>query len=707
MSERALGRRPGRKGLTLALLAAQTLLPACRSAPSTSTLREVRAGDHAFELTVLEDLSRARDVFRSAQAVYSSTDRGLYVFPTSGPPRPTRLGLSAGLPSEDVLAARLLPDDTLVVLTSRGLGAVATRPGLAPPELPAPPLGVLYDIEVYDGLLYACGELGLARLERVAEGGWRTLSELPGEPLTCHDLQLGRDDTLFVLGESSLAQLEGDVLREHRAPAFPPGRPRALAEGLGGELYVLLEGEAGGELAHFTAGAWWSYSWSEASGGAPVVGLVAQAGVPLLVTPSAVLALRTASRGGTRLRATAQHAGHPLLFRATPSLPRATAPLGLEARPSRSGPLTSAAVTTGEPDAAPALYAHALPQVGTAYDAAFASGEWVYLAQPGRGVLEVGEARRPLSAGDFRDLLPLTLAIDAHGGTWLRADDGTLVRVEQGVARVYPHGRASALLSGHDAAGAPHASDPWAALVSPAGEVLLVSPTPSGWVEQARVPDAQQLANVRLGVRGTDGHVWLLANGGRAEWSRGYGLAHRDPAGAWSFVDVPLEARGALDAVTLLVARADVAFVAGPGGLARVSADGAAQVLFSGPVSDLERAGDTLAFVTDGNLFELHLDAAPGTRARPVLLDEEASEALRRVNPTGFALTPTHALVTGEGGLVLGTLPEENPGELAGADWEPLLGSALGLLAHDVDAGAGGTWVARRDGAVLLFTPPR
>ena len=48
---------------------------------------------------------------------------------------------------------------------------------MSAPELPAPPLGVLYDIEVYDGLLYACGELGLGRLERVAAGGWRTLSQ--------------------------------------------------------------------------------------------------------------------------------------------------------------------------------------------------------------------------------------------------------------------------------------------------------------------------------------------------------------------------------------------------------------------------------------------------------------------------------------------------------------------------------------------------
>jgi hypothetical protein len=284
LSERAVGRRPERTGLTLALLSALVLVPACRSAPSASTLREVRAGDDAFELTVLEDLSRAHDVFRSAQAVYSSTDRGLYVYPVSGPPRPTRLGLSAGLPSEDVLAARLLPDDTLVVLTARGLGAVATRAGVSAPELPAPPLGALYDIEVYDGLLYACGELGLGRLERVAAGGWRTLSELPGEPLACHALQLGRDDTLFVLGESSVAQLEGDVLREHRAPAFPPGRPRALAEGQNGDLYVLLEREAGGQLARFHAGAWWSYSWSAVSRGALVVGLIAQAGVPLLVT---------------------------------------------------------------------------------------------------------------------------------------------------------------------------------------------------------------------------------------------------------------------------------------------------------------------------------------------------------------------------------------------------------------------------------------
>ena len=96
MSERARGQHPGRTRLTLALWGAVALLPACRSAPNASTLHEVRAGDDAFELTVLEDLSRANDVFRSAQAVYSSTDRGLYVYPTSGPPRPTRLGVSAG-----------------------------------------------------------------------------------------------------------------------------------------------------------------------------------------------------------------------------------------------------------------------------------------------------------------------------------------------------------------------------------------------------------------------------------------------------------------------------------------------------------------------------------------------------------------------------------------------------------------------------------
>jgi len=360
---------------------------------------------------------------------------------------------------------------------------------------------------------------------------------------------------------------------------------------------------------------------------------------------------------------------------------------------------------SSEPDTAPALFAHALPPIGSGYESAFASGEWVYLAQRGRGLLEVGEARRPLRAADFRDLRPLTLTVDAHGGTWLRADDGSLVRVEGGAARVYPHGRVSALLESHDAAGAPLASDPWAALVSPAGEVVLASPAPSGWVEQARVPEAHLLANVRLGVRGADGHVWLLAHGGREEWTRGYGLAHRDPSGVWSFVDVPLDVRGALDAVSQLVTRADVAFVAGPSGLARVPAHGAAEVLFSGPVSDLERAGARLAFLADGNLFQLSLDAAPGTRARPVALDEEASEALRRVNPAGLALTPTQALVTGEGGLVLGVLGRETPAELAGARWAALLGTGPGLSAHDVDAAASGAWVARRDGAVLVLTP--
>ena len=63
--------------------------------------------------------------------------------------------------------------------------------------------------------------------------------------------------------------------------------------------------------------------------------------------------------------------------------------------------------------------------------------------------------------------LPMRLyhvAIDARGGTWLRADDGTLVRVEDGLARVYPHGRASALLESTNADGQARASDVWVAL---------------------------------------------------------------------------------------------------------------------------------------------------------------------------------------------------------------------------------------------------
>lgn len=699
--------RPGRRTpLALALLGALAALPSCSSAPSARPVGEVRAGSATFQLTVLEDLSRTRDVYRSAQAVYSSTDRGLYVFPNSGPPRPARMGLAAGLPSEDVLAARLLPDDTLVVLTARGLGTVATRAGFPAPELPAPPLGTLFDIEVYDGLLYACGELGLARLERLAADGWRTLSELPGEPLACRELIHGRGDTLFILGETSLAQLEGDVLREHRAPAFPAGRPRAVAEGVEGELFVLMEGPAGGQLARFQGEAWWTYSWSAPSPDAPVVGLVAQGGVPLLVTTEAVLALDASPRGATRLEATAQHTGRALLFRVTPGLPRATARRSEDALRVRMAPLTSAPLTgSPAPEDGPVLFARALPPVASAHGAVFSSGEWVYLAQPGRGLVEVGEARRPLSAADFRDLRPLALAIDAHGGTWLRADDGTVLRVEDGVARVYPHGRASALLESHDADGVAHGGDVWAALMSGDGQVVLASPAPTGWVEQARAPHEHPLTDVRLGVRSADGHVWLFAHGARPEWSRGYGLAHRDPTGTWSFVDVPLEARGALDAVTHLVTRADVAFVGGPSGLARVPASDAPEQLFSGPVADLERAGALLAFLVDGNLFQLRLDAPRGTRPRPVAFGEDASEALRSVNPAGLAVTLTQALVVGEAGLVLGDLAPDAPTELASAEWERLLGSAPGLLAHDVDAGAHGSWVARRDGAVFLITP--
>jgi hypothetical protein len=370
--------------------------------------------------------------------------------------------------------------------------------------------------------------------------------------------------------------------------------------------------------------------------------------------------------------------------------------------------LASADVPSNAPASAPTLYAHALPQVGVAYEAALAAGDWVYLAQPGRGLLEVGEARRALNAGDFRGRRSLTLAVDAHQGTWLRADDGTLVRVERGVARVYPHGRTSALLESVDEEGAPLAGDPWVVLQSPGGEVWLASPTPHGWVEQARMPDAQDIVSVRFGARTSHGHVWLLANGGRAEWSRGYGLAHRDPSGAWSYVDVPLEPRGALDAVTQLVPYADMAIAAGPQGLARVTAQGPAERLFRGPVSDVERIGRTLLFLADGNLFELPLDpSVTGSQAHAVVLGEDASDVVRRTNAFGLARTATHLLLAGDGGLALGMLSEPTPSELSDASWDALVGGGNDVQAHDVEAGARGTWVARRDGAVLVLTTTR
>jgi hypothetical protein len=86
----ALGGASVAHGLDARAARALACCPAAAARRARAPLREVRAGGDAFELTVLEDLSRARDVFRSAQAVYSSTDRGLYVYPNSGPPRPAR-----------------------------------------------------------------------------------------------------------------------------------------------------------------------------------------------------------------------------------------------------------------------------------------------------------------------------------------------------------------------------------------------------------------------------------------------------------------------------------------------------------------------------------------------------------------------------------------------------------------------------------------
>lgn len=690
------------------------LVAGCRSAVDARLGQEGRAGDVRLRVTELEDLSRARDVFRSARGVYSSTDRGLYVYPTSGPPRAQRLGLAAGLPSDDVLATRLLPDDSLAVLTARGLVSVTLRPSQEDPaELPAAPLGPLFDIEVYDGLLYACGEHGLARLEGAR--GWAVLSDLPGGGLPCRSLVSGQGDTLWVLGDDALTQLVGDELREHRAPAFPAGRPRAVAEAASGDVYVLLEREEGGVLARYTDGAWWTYGWSPATTArqasvdaeSAVVGLVAQAGVPLLVTGDTVLALVEPGRGAVTLEAHERSPGRPLLSRVSPGRPRASVPPSRDGQRARSAPLPPATLRTPSLPAAPRLAARALPHVAVGVEAAFASDSWVYLAVRGRGLLEVGETRRPLSAGDFREARPLAVAVDARGGTWVRADDGSLVRVEGGVARVYPHGRASALLEAHDTDGAARRGEVWAALMGPGGEALLVVPEPSGWVERARLSPDEGLTDVRLGVRGEDDHLWLFAHGQRPEWSAGAGLLHRDPAGSWTFVDVPLQARGALEAVTHLVGHGDVCFAAGPDGLARVPAHGAATRLFDRPVSDVERSGARLAFVSHGTLWELDAHGSADARPRNLRFEEDPAEALRRVNASGLALAGDTVSVVGEGGMAFARLGSLGAGPLLSPDvrWWALEREGPALLAHDVEAAERGAWVARRDGALWLLDP--
>lgn len=669
--------------------------------------RRATLGAQEVHVTVLDDLSRARDVFRDAREVYSSTDRGLYVYPVSGPPRPTRLGVSAGLPSDDVLAARRLPDGTLAVLSARGLVGIDTDAvnGAPTREIPAPPLGELTDIEVHDDSLYACGAHGVARLA-TPSWEWDALSDVPPADTPCAALVPGRDDTLWVLGETTITQWVGDELREHRPPAFPRGRPRALGEDEAGHVYVLLERDDRALLARYDGAAWWTYALRDLLTGDDerVVGLVAQAGVPLLLTDGAAYAVSARARGATELPAVEEHRGRPLRYRATPRAPRGTAPPSVSARHPRSTALEPATSGSEPIEAAPRLFARRLPSPGGVVEAGFVTHGVVYLALRGQGLLEVSETRRPLSAGDFRELRPLALAIDARGGTWLRADDGSLVRLEGDVARTFPHGRVSALLESQDASGAAWAAEPWAALMDARGEALLVSPTPAGWVERARLSADAALSDVRLGVRTQGDHLWLFAHGTRAEWSRGSGLVYRGPTGAWVFVDVPLEPRGALEAVTHLVIADAVAYVAGPAGLARVEASGAAEVLYAEPVTDLERRGGRVLFVSHGNLYGLDAGDPSGTRPRVLRFEEQGAEALHRVSATGLALGEMAACVVGEGGLACVRLGDDEAQPPPMRPWD-LLSGAVTLHAHDVEPMQPGAWLARREGALFLVTP--
>ena len=72
------------------------------------------------------------------------------------------------------------------------------------------------------------------------------------------------------------------------------------------------------------------------------------------------------ARGAHRLTPTDQHAGRPLLFRVTPSLPRATAPLSVTAEHART-PLLSSAAGPAPAESVQAPPLTGLPHAGVPY----------------------------------------------------------------------------------------------------------------------------------------------------------------------------------------------------------------------------------------------------------------------------------------------------------------------------------------------------
>ena len=429
MTERGLWR-------TTWMLLATTACGGTAAFPPVET-PTVGVGEARYDVTTLTDTGAVQDVARSATYVYVATDRGLLVYAGSGMGvRPTRLTAADGLPALDVQAVAVGSNDRVLAATEHGVGILSGDRVVG--TLPAAPVGVVTDL-AFDtaGTLWAGGSTGLARLrgdrwERVGEPAEVT-RVAPIEP----------HGGLWVGTMSGLWRLEeDDVVREHRVERGLPGEA-VLDVVPSGEDRALALLDLGGEtmFGWYDGQRWYGYGVEQTI---RPVGLARREEDVLLVTDDGAwhVAAASVATGEPLFPLEASDGDVTLSYRAGIDVP----PDDDDRRPRReanekASPMTHP-VEEDEPVPAPAFVLRPLARWANDTTLVRTSAGRLYLADRGRGVVEVSglEARgtgedtsvRRLASRDLVREQDLALAADAEGHVWLVTRDGALGRYVDG-----------------------------------------------------------------------------------------------------------------------------------------------------------------------------------------------------------------------------------------------------------------------------------
>ncbi|MEM9073246.1 MAG: hypothetical protein AAGE52_32375, partial [Myxococcota bacterium] len=295
--------------------------------------------------------------------------------------------------------------------------------------IPPAPVGTVIGVVVTDdGVRWACGEGGVARLR---EGRW----EGYGEAFQCTGLWPTPEGRLWIGTTRGLLYVDADdVIREHgEGRGLPAGWVRGVVPAQPGQAFVLVQNATESHLAWFDGNRWYGYTIPDFQ--RPLVGLGRVGSDTVLFTSGYAFVIQDAARGsGVPLRPLNRGERLRVLSYRARITPEGVAPSNTEPLPPRA-PARLAAVPPNHPTLeAPGFVIRPLGPIGESVYAIRGSGGTVFAAEQNRGVVAVGTQGpgRRFSSQDLVGPRDLQIASDPRGRTWILAEGGSVAQYNEG-----------------------------------------------------------------------------------------------------------------------------------------------------------------------------------------------------------------------------------------------------------------------------------